>query len=61
MLDQKSQKKRSPLHLIKQFKKKLKQRVCISPLCNHFVGLFVVCKIFSRGLLPEYIFICPDL
>lgn len=24
------------------------------------MGLFVACNIFSRGILPEYIFICPD-
>lgn len=32
----------------------------ISSLYNSFVGLFIICKVFRRGILPEYIFICPD-
>lgn len=31
----------------------------ISSLYNSFMGLGVVCKIFSRGVRPEYIFVCP--
>ena len=32
----------------------------ISSLYNAFMSLFLVFKIFSREILPEYIFICPD-
>lgn len=32
----------------------------ISSLYNNFMGLFVVFKMFSRGILPVYIFVCPD-
>lgn len=32
----------------------------ISSLHNAFMSLFLVFKIFSREILPEYTFICPD-
>ena len=32
----------------------------ISSLHNAFLSLFLVFKIFSSEILPEYIFICPD-
>lgn len=32
----------------------------ISSLYNDLMSLCIVCKIFSRGILPKYIFIFPD-
>lgn len=32
----------------------------ISSLYNDLMGLCIVCKIFSRGILLKYIFIFPD-